>query len=454
MNFTKKIFLKKLTEQLPKWQENGWVSGENGAAILDHAAKKDKEQASSIGFLSYLGAIVLGIGVIVFFAANWNEIPKLSKLIILFSSMWGAYGFGGWLLIRGKYPLIGQALILLGTILFGSNIMLIAQIYHIDSHYPDGVLVWSLGALLVAYLMRIPIIAIFGLCLAVLWSGMESFSFLKTPHWSFCILWAAYLGLCLKEGWHKTQHMAGIALGIWLLMFIPASISDGPFKQYFTPYYLTLLILLPGIAAALTYAKAAESTAIIRHYLILIFLGTFYWIGFDFILNGGNYSANLFAKSKLILPEYPIAINAIYIFSALFTGLCVYFFLNRTYGNRLWDKIMTTALFAALFILGIITLQKIFEPSTLSALYRITFFLALVWLAHYGYETARKSYINIAIFFIIILLMTVYFTTLWTLMNRSFVLMGGGVLLLGLSFFLNWQRQKYIGKIKQGGENS
>jgi len=44
--------------------------------------------------------------------------------------------------------------LLLGVILFGSNIMLIAQIYHIDSHFPNGVLMWSLGALLAAWLVR------------------------------------------------------------------------------------------------------------------------------------------------------------------------------------------------------------------------------------------------------------------------------------------------------------
>lgn len=452
MNFTKNIFLKQLSEQLPKWQEKGWVTDENSAAILDHA-RQDKDQTSPIGFLSYLGVIVLGIGIIAFFAANWNEIPKLLKLILLFSSMWGAYGLGGWLVARGQYPLIGQALILLGTILFGSNIMLIAQIYHIDSHYPDGVLVWSLGALLVAYLMRIPIIALFGLCLALLWSGMESFDFMKTPHWPFFILWAAYLGLCLKEGWQKSQHMAGIALGIWLLIFVPYTIVESSANQNVTSYYLTLLMLLPGIAAALTYGKTENPTAVIRLYLMLIFLWAFYWVGFDFVLGFSKYYTALYGKNETIAPISTI-ILIIYISSALFTGLSVYFFLNRSYGNRLADRVMTTALYAALFMLGFLTLQKTFEPATLSALYRIIFFFGLVWLAHYGYEKARKSYINIAIFFIIILLMTVYFTTLWTLMNRSLVLMGGGVLLLALSFFLNWQRRKYIGKMTQEGASS
>jgi uncharacterized membrane protein len=40
---------------------------------------------------------------------------------------------------------------LLGTMMFGAGIWLIAQIYHIDEHYPNALLIWSLGALGLAW---------------------------------------------------------------------------------------------------------------------------------------------------------------------------------------------------------------------------------------------------------------------------------------------------------------
>lgn len=452
MNIVNNIFHKHLAARLPIWQEKGLVTAENSALILK-LEHQDKRKTSSIGFLSYLGVFVLGIGILLFFAANWDNMSKITKLIILFSGMWGAYAFGGWLIARNPHHAIGKALILLGTILFGANIMLIAQIYHIDSHYPDGVLIWSLGTLLVALLMRIPIIAAFGLCLAILWSGLESFSFLKIPHGEFLVLWAGFMGLCLKEGWQKTQHLAGIALGIWLLIFIPATLSNRENIYFLLPYFIIFLLLLPGISAIFSYKKIAEYTAVLRIYLMLTSLIILYWIGFDFILRGSLNTA-LTAQMTTQYPALPFVITILYIFAGAMTGLGSYFFLIHKNNTKYGDRIMITALYLAIVLLGLLTLHKGLEPATLSALYRIAFFFGLVWFAHYGFETGRKSYINIALFFIIILLMTVYFTTLWTLMNRSLVLMGGGAILLGLSFFLNRQRQKYINLMTQEGDSS
>lgn len=35
--------------------------------------------------------------------------------------------------------------------LFGAGIWLVAQIYHIEEHYPNGFLIWGLGAMALAW---------------------------------------------------------------------------------------------------------------------------------------------------------------------------------------------------------------------------------------------------------------------------------------------------------------
>ena len=40
---------------------------------------------------------------------------------------------------------------MLGTLFFGAGIWLVAQIYHIDEHFPNGFLIWGLGALALAW---------------------------------------------------------------------------------------------------------------------------------------------------------------------------------------------------------------------------------------------------------------------------------------------------------------
>ena len=37
--------------------------------------------------------------------------------------------------------------------LFGAGIWLVAQVYHIEEHFPDGFLIWGIGALALAWAM-------------------------------------------------------------------------------------------------------------------------------------------------------------------------------------------------------------------------------------------------------------------------------------------------------------
>ena len=48
-----------------------------------------------------------------------------------------------------------KSLHLAGTILFGAGIWLVAQIYHIDEHYPNAFFFWGFGAMTMAWATEI-----------------------------------------------------------------------------------------------------------------------------------------------------------------------------------------------------------------------------------------------------------------------------------------------------------
>jgi uncharacterized membrane protein len=56
--------------------------------------------------------------------------------------------------ISGKSPRLGHALVVLGTLIFGANIGLMAQIFHIRSHFYNGLFAWAAGAILMAYALQ------------------------------------------------------------------------------------------------------------------------------------------------------------------------------------------------------------------------------------------------------------------------------------------------------------
>ena len=85
---------------------------------------------------------------ILFFAYNWAAIPKFLKLALVFAALVTSHGAALWVTRRNpaNHSLV-EGLHILGTMMFGAGIWLIAQIYHIDEHYPNAFLVWGLGAL-------------------------------------------------------------------------------------------------------------------------------------------------------------------------------------------------------------------------------------------------------------------------------------------------------------------
>jgi uncharacterized membrane protein len=125
-----------------------------------------------------LGAVVIGLGVILLIAYNWDDIPKAGKLALVFGALAAAHGAGLW---YRRYPdwrsQLGEALSALGTMVFGAGIWLIAQIYHIDEHYPNGFLIWAAGALALAWALQSVPQAIIATLLFAIWTGTETLGF-------------------------------------------------------------------------------------------------------------------------------------------------------------------------------------------------------------------------------------------------------------------------------------
>ena len=133
------------------------------------------------------------------------------------------------LLMRNNQALeqkIGQAMLVLGLLLFGATIMLVSQAFHISDRAPNGILMWTLGALAGAWLLRSHALAIMGILLATLWTGMEVISlftamepaFAPWPyvvHWPSPFVLAAFSWPAGQQGWHGAARLAALVTGWW-----------------------------------------------------------------------------------------------------------------------------------------------------------------------------------------------------------------------------------------------
>ncbi len=148
---------------------------------------------------SSAGAVVGALGVILLLAYNWHAIPKFGKLALVFAGLAGAHlSSRSWRPRLGWQSSIGEALSLAGTLLFGAGIWLIAQIYNISGHYPDGFMIWAFAAIALAWATDSVPQAVLGTVLLSIWGCAESWHYDNSSLAALLILFAAILPLAWR----------------------------------------------------------------------------------------------------------------------------------------------------------------------------------------------------------------------------------------------------------------
>jgi uncharacterized membrane protein len=148
-------FASHLQKELPAWVGAGLVTVEQSEALsLRYGAGSgvERRRSKAVQAIAVIGAIAAGLGVILFFAANWDGMSHAFRVIVLLTALLGSYVAGFALLERR--PLVGHALILLGGIAFGAGVFLIGQMYHVQAHDPLAFAVWSAGVAPLAWILR------------------------------------------------------------------------------------------------------------------------------------------------------------------------------------------------------------------------------------------------------------------------------------------------------------
>jgi uncharacterized membrane protein len=102
----------------------------------------------AVGF----GVLMLCAGVLLFVAAHWDQISPTERLLLVLSMVAVFHVAGA--ILGNKVPAIGVALHLAGTATLGAGIFLAGQIFNLEEHWPGGIMLWALGAVLAWLVLR------------------------------------------------------------------------------------------------------------------------------------------------------------------------------------------------------------------------------------------------------------------------------------------------------------
>ncbi len=366
-------------------------------------------------------------------------------MALIFGGTIGSYVTGWWLQFENrKSPKIGHGLILVGSILFGSAIWLIAQIFHIESHYPNGVLFWALGVLPVAWIVRSQVILGLGTILVGLWTVLEQGGFENANYLFPLVFGLLVVPQVYRLECRRSLAAALVALAIWVAL-----------ATHFSEYQA----FVAGHPEGRNFGTAVVAGArnIISLGLLYFALGLWherklpsladpYRILGVFLTLGGSYFFTFDVTSSPSVPGpagfgLPPVLQVIFIAGALYvlrriTGL--------TPGLRPEDQAHQKWLWLAAIVViaGVIPLNWGSREHMLW--HNLILFLEILGLLWWGSTTRQAIYINLALLAFMIDLTTRYFDFFWTLMDRSIVLILGGILLLGVAWFLEWNRRRII----------
>jgi len=168
-------FADRLVRELDRWVSDGLVSSEQAEAIRTRYAGEASQERRGrlVSVIAIAGAVVVGLGVILFFAANWDGIPRWTRLVLLVAALVSAYGAGDRL--RDTRPRIAHAFVVLGVLLFGASVFLVGQMYNVSTHDPLAFLLWAGAALAMGMLWRSRPLAALAIVLFASWQAHEVF---------------------------------------------------------------------------------------------------------------------------------------------------------------------------------------------------------------------------------------------------------------------------------------
>lgn len=430
-----RLFLRRLALEMPRWIDRGWVDATHGQAILSDTAARVGGTRVLPTVLGALGALLLGLGVILFFAANWTAIPRLIKLVLVFGMLWTAYG-GAYALARAGYHRLAEAMVLLGVLLFGAAIMLIAQMYHLAANPPDGVLLWAVGALLAAWLWPSQLAAAAGLGLVLLWASLAGERSGWIVFWPFLPVWATVLPLLWRHRWPLALHAALLTLGWWIV----ASLAEAATMAHAEPADVLRLALALGAAfiaagALLTTIRAtAHAGGTVRNYGLLGFVAALFLIAIPAVLTGALHRDSGVPDSSLTFTLGALAPMTLAVVAAFIAGQ------RRSEGAGIAGG---TTVLALLIMLTALPMPGAASGAVVVAL-NLGTVAALIGLIVLGYRAEDRFAVNTGFLGFAATLLRLYFDSFWGLFDRSFFFMAGGLVVIVLGWVLENQRRRLL----------
>jgi Predicted membrane protein (DUF2157) len=163
-----------LYDEIPAWVRDGILSEQGAARLRTFYGEPEGSSVRNVALVicAALGAVLVGSGIILLFAHNWEEIPRTGRAAISLGLLVVAQALAGWVIWRRQGSRAwreGASTFLLLAV--GATISLIGQTYQLPGSPRAFLFTWMLLSVPLVYLMDASLPAIFFLVGITAWGG-------------------------------------------------------------------------------------------------------------------------------------------------------------------------------------------------------------------------------------------------------------------------------------------
>lgn len=409
------LFKKELSQEARAWVHDELVSEQQANSILARYGTSLNDDSDKNSFAYYLlmslGMLFIGLALILIVSHNWDEIPRSIRTgcLLLLTLVTNAVGIK---LFLSKRIRAGIIWLLFGGMSYGASIMLIAQIYHLGEHFPDGIFWWAMGILPLVVFTQSRSMALLSLSLASIWLVVETGEDFFPTLYPIFVLVTLWLTL-----FHARSRLLFLACVVGLLVWINLGLAwimgsgyhFDPFAEQL-PFSLGLGLIVNGLAWWLMRARNSdwrEYGLVVHIWLLRAAIVTLLVLSFEGVWE--EYPSELSWLS--VMSVIFILVSGVFAFrlsrasgryaslpALMFTGYLVFSFVMVS-GFSHMEFFSTIATNLMLLLMGILLIRRGIDQSETHYFY--TGIVVLLLTAFIRYFDLIGDYIGGAVLFLV-----------------------------------------------------
>ncbi|HKF21587.1 MAG TPA: DUF2157 domain-containing protein [Candidatus Angelobacter sp.] len=268
-------------KDLQRWVEAHLIDAVTAERIREFERESQKgwrwPAILAVGF----GVLMLCAGILLFVAAHWDELSPAQRSLLVLGMTAVFHVAAG--LLGDKVPAIGTALHVAGTATLGAGIFLAGQIFNLEEHWPGGIMLWALGAVLAWLVLRQWPQALLAAVLIPSWLGSEWS--VATERYSgawhiaaqgFLLLAILYFSVPQKES-NRALRLGLMWVGCFMLIpFLGDVMYSG--ESYSLRYSHAVPARLTALGYAAAYLPAVVLAATVRKQQAAWIFGSATWV--------------------------------------------------------------------------------------------------------------------------------------------------------------------------------